>query len=157
MAGFGFFTNAVKFATNIFAEAGKTFSEAYKFTSSFIKAEDKTHFYRVYREAKQYERVKPFMKNLPGKYKVASPFIIPTDAKLKDKYMFVFDVNFKYKGVELPEIRTMSILSPENMSPALAEHKMQTIINHHRMREKYGEIEEISFELIAVRVAGWLA
>ncbi len=156
MAGFGFLRNAVSFVSSKFAAAGKTFADAWEVFKPIIQAENKLKAYRVFREAKEFRRLRPFVGRVPGWLEVPGVFITSTTARLRNRFQYMFDVTFQYKGILLPETHMFSFLSPVSLTKNEVQQRMQLIIEQHYRREKYQEIDNIEVNLAGIRKTRWL-
>ena len=156
MAGFGFLYNTVNFVASKFAASGKTFSDAWSVFKPIITAENKLKAYRIFKEAREFERLRPFVGRLPGWLKVPDVFITSTTARLRNRFQYIFEATFQFKGILAPETHIFSILSPSRLTKNEVQSRMQGIIEQHYRREKYQEIDHLDVKLGGVRKTRWL-
>lgn len=149
----GFFHNSLEFVTTQFAKAGKSFSEAYSVFKEIVRAKEPKRQYQRWREKVITERVKPFVQATPDWLKVAPEYIVSTPAILKEKFQYIFDIGFQFKGVPIVERQFYSFLSSKELTMVQARKRMIDVIMLSSERGKYPELVDLDIQLNEVRTS----
>lgn len=152
MAGFGFFHNAFEYTVSTLAKAGKSFVEATNTFKKYIKdPQEALKALRRWKETKQFYRMEPWIKAAPDWVKPTESFMTLTPSLLKEKYQYLFEVNFNYGMGEVEQKPFLSFVTSEELSKKDSMQKMIDILNHPRYTERYKFRQDMEVTLVGAR------